>query len=76
MTEPAINASVLPIADRIKEARRARKMTTRALAEALGVDPRTVAGWQADRSRPSYERLVELASVLGKPVSYFLEEAA
>lgn len=51
-------------------------MTIAALAAALGVDPRTVAGWQSGRSRPSYERLIQIARLLNKPPSYFLEEAA
>lgn len=76
MTQNAMDATPLPVAARIKAAREERRMTTQALANAVGVDVRTVAGWQSSRSRPSYERLVALATVLGKPVSYFLDEAA
>lgn len=66
----------LPIGQRIKTARTAAGVTIAEIAERLNVDQRTVAGWQAGRSRPSYERLVELARILGQPPSYFLEEEA
>ena len=77
MTEAAAQ---LPLAVRLREARREAGLTNLALAQKLGVTERTIAGWQgvksAPRSRPSYERLVELARILDKPVSYFIEEVA
>ena len=66
----------LPIASRIKMARKEAEVTIEAIAQQMGVSSRTVAGWQSGRSRPSYERLVELAELLGKSPSYFLEAAA
>jgi transcriptional regulator with XRE-family HTH domain len=65
----------LPIGDRIKTARRDAGVTVEGLAREMGVNSRTVNGWQSGRSRPSYERLVELAGLLQKPPSYFLEAA-
>jgi transcriptional regulator with XRE-family HTH domain len=77
MPEAAVQ---LPLADRLREARREAGMTNRVLAERLGLTERTILGWQgaksAPRSRPSYEKLVQLAEVLDKPVSFFLEEVA
>ena len=64
------------LGERIRQARIAAGYTTEGLARVLDVSTRTVAGWQADRSKPSYERLARLAGVLEKPVSYFLDEAA
>lgn len=80
MTHPAIKRKPFPLGQRIRSAREEAKVTNARLATELGVDQRTVAGWQAaqPRSRPSYERLIRLAEVLNKPPSYFLgeEEAA
>lgn len=66
----------LKIGVRIRSARGEAGLTVDQVAQALGVNSRTVNGWQSGRSRPSYERLVELARLLGKPPSYFLEAAA
>jgi transcriptional regulator with XRE-family HTH domain len=78
MTESAAVSRDLPLGARIREARQEARVTNAELAELVGVDVRTVAGWQAKkpRSRPSYERLVLIAQKLAKPVSFFLEEAA
>lgn len=76
MTEPVTMSSGLPLGPRLKEARKDAKLTIAAIASEMGVDPRTVASWQAGRTRPSYERLVQLAALLGKPPSYFLEAVA
>jgi transcriptional regulator with XRE-family HTH domain len=76
MTPNAIKSSAGFRGDRIKAARLDAGWTIAALAAALGVDPRTVAGWQANRSTPSYERLVQLARLLKQPPSFFLEDAA
>jgi transcriptional regulator with XRE-family HTH domain len=75
MTQTAIEVKV---ASRLQAARKEAKLTYRQIAEQLGVDQRTVAGWMAKdpRSSPSYERLLQLARVLNKPIHYFLEERA
>lgn len=73
MTDHAIKST---FGERVREARLEAGLTLAAVASALGVDQRTVAGWQSGRSRPSYERLVELARLLNKPPSFFLEEQA
>lgn len=72
MTE---HATVSSLGRRLKEARKEAGFTIAALARELAVDPRTVAGWQAGRSTPTVERLLEIAHVLGKSPSYFLEAA-
>lgn len=60
---------------RLRIARIEAGFTVSRLASELGVDPRTVAGWQARRSAPSVERLSEIARLLKKPPSYFLDDA-
>lgn len=58
---------------RIRTARLEAHLTIPSIARELGVNERTVSGWQAGRSLPRYEMLVRLADLLGKPLSYFLE---
>ena len=73
MTETTATSSLGP---RLKAAREDADYTIARLARELGVDPRTVAGWQSGRSMPTVERLLEIAELLGKSPSYFLEQAA
>lgn len=70
----AISKAVDTFGDRVKTARKEAHLTIATVAQLVGVDPRTVAGWQVNRSKPSYERLLVLARVLNKPPSYFLGE--
>lgn len=70
------SATVSSLGQRLKVARKEAGFTIASLARELAVDPRTVAGWQSGRSTPSVERLLEIAAVLDKSPSYFLEQAA
>ena len=70
MTE---SATVSSLGARLRVARRDAGFTIARLARELGVDPRTVAGWQSGRSAPSVTRLIEIARLLKKPPSYFLD---
>ena len=69
MTETATESS---LGARLRVARMEADYTIARLARELGVDPRTVAGWQSGRSSPSFRRLIEIARLLKKPPSYFL----
>lgn len=62
------------LGQRIRVARKEQRVSIRQLATELSVDPRTVNRWQSDDAMPSVERLMEIARVLGKPPSYFLDE--
>jgi transcriptional regulator with XRE-family HTH domain len=61
------------LGERIKAARNEASLSTAKLARELDVDTRTVARWQADDSTPSVVRLMQIAEVLGKPASFFLD---
>ena len=76
MTQLVAERKRFPLGRRIRTARITAGMTTTKLAVALDVDPRTVARWQADQNRPSYEKLVEVARILGQPLGYFVEDEA
>ena len=73
VTDSAAKSS---LGERLKTARTDAGFTVSRLARELEVDPRTVSGWQAGRSTPTVERLLEIAQVLGKSPSYFIEEKA
>lgn len=63
------------IGDRIKEAQtEAGFETTEDLARALGISLRLVQKHRAGDNAPSYATLARYAQVLGKPMSWFLEE--
>jgi transcriptional regulator with XRE-family HTH domain len=68
-----ISKSRRGVGARIKQARYEAGYTVEKLARELGVGLRTVNRWQTGESLPRYEQLAELAVVLRKPVSYFLE---
>lgn len=61
---------------RIRQARFDANYTVEALARELHVGIRTVNRWQTGESLPRYEVMAQLASLLRKPVSYFLGEKA
>lgn len=75
MTENDAERKSVSLGRRIRQARADSGHSITKIAWELGVDPRTVARWQSDDTAPSVVRLTALARLLGKPVSYFLDEA-
>jgi len=74
MTQSVTSHKAATLGQRIRQARKEARLSTTKLAIALDVDPRTVARWQSDEAMPSVLRLGEIARVLGKTPSYFLDE--
>lgn len=68
------SATVSSLGARLRIARKESGFTLARLARELDVDPRTVAGWQSGRSAPTVERLLEIARLLGKSPSFFLDD--
>ena len=64
----------LSLGNRLREARRYLGLTQQAAAEAIGVDPNTVARYEADRIRPSSTALFALAQTYERSVEWFLRE--
>lgn len=52
------------ISDRIREARRAAKLTQDQLAERLGISSQAVQQWESGRAKPDLDRLPAVARVL------------
>lgn len=71
------SAPTLTLGARIRQARRDAGFTNvETLAVRLGVGQRTVQRWEADQAEPTLARLREVAALTGKPLGYFLAEAA
>jgi transcriptional regulator with XRE-family HTH domain len=68
---PGSNAEKKRIGERIAEARRAKGLTQRALAELVGVKERAVQGWEQGETHP-YRRLPILERVLGRDRDWLL----
>jgi transcriptional regulator with XRE-family HTH domain len=55
----------------IREARLARNMTQRELAERLGTSPANVSRWETGAAMPGLDRLGALCEALDVPAEYF-----
>lgn len=64
------------LAQRIKEARSDIGLTQAALARALGIKRASVSQWEQSITQPTTERLVEIARLTKRPLSWFLIEDA
>ena len=62
------------LAARLREARRYVGMTQQVAAEAIGVDPNTIARYEAGRIRPSSTALFALSQTYKKSVEWFYGE--
>ncbi len=59
--------------ERLKEARRRKRLSQEELAELVGVTRSTVAKWEIGNRVPKGDHLMKLSDVLGVPPSYFFE---
>lgn len=64
------------IGARIREARKAMKLSQTALADRLGITFQQVQKYERAHNRVAASRLVEIAAVLNRPVADFLPEGA
>ncbi len=70
---PQGRAALTTFASRIVTARTTRQLSIAVVATGLGVEPQTLARWEAGRTRPSRHKLRRLATLLDVP---FAELAA
>ncbi len=59
---------------RLRAARSSVGLTQQAVAESIGVDPNTIARYEAGRIKPSGTALFALAQIYSKPVEWFFGE--
>jgi len=69
MSEPTTLGKRIASARRRSEA----KLTQAQIAEALGVTPQAVSGWERDESRPDIHKLEALASLLGTSLEWLIQ---
>lgn len=73
MTSCMVNAS---LGSRIRSARKDAGISPEALAVDLGVSAATIFRIERDATDVSVKRLGRIAEVTGKPISYFIGQAA
>jgi transcriptional regulator with XRE-family HTH domain len=66
----------MDIASVIRDGRREKRLSQRALAERMGVAPSAVAQWETGITNPSLANRVDLAAILSVPFASLLPEAA
>lgn len=62
-----------PLADRIREARKASGLNRQTIAQRVGVSFKTVQNYETGASAPNSETLARLAEVVDKPIAWFFE---
>lgn len=62
------------VGPKIRQARIDAGLTQESVAEKIGVIPHMVKDYEADRKKPSLDRMPRLASALGKPIGWFFGE--
>lgn len=58
--------------ERVRELRKARRLTQVELADALGVTKQSVSNWENDNIQPSIDMLVRIAQYFGVTADYLL----
>lgn len=66
------NQTLVP--EKLKQARLARGLSQRALANKLGVGPSSIGMWETARRTPNVNMIGKMAEVFGVPIAYFYKE--
>ena len=64
----------MTIGERIKQARKAKGMKRKELAEKIGTTPQTICRYEADGRRPKVDAMLKIAEALNIPMSELLGE--
>ena len=64
----------MTIGERIKQARKAKGLKRRELAEKIGTTPQTICRYEADGRRPKVDAMLKIAEAVNIPVSDLLGE--
>lgn len=64
----------MSIGNKIKEARKAKKMTQQQLADAIGVAKSSISKWEKDIHEPDIVQALKFAKVLEKPIEFFVPD--
>ena len=66
----------MALGDKIRLARVEKRLTQQQLADLLGTKQKSISRYETNQVEPSITALQKIAQVLGKPVSFFLEEGS
>lgn len=64
----------MPFKDRLKAARRDADVTQQQVADAVGVSPQAVSGWERGESVPETEKLAAISRIVGRPIGWLLDQ--
>ncbi len=73
MTSQATGDLATTVAENIRNARQAKGLTQRQLADAVGTDPGVVSKWERGKHTPGYPTLALLGVALEREVAWFYE---
>lgn len=65
---------VIKIGEKIKEARKTKRITQESLAKVIGVSDKSISAYESNRISPPLKILEKIAATTGQSLSYFLEE--
>ncbi|MFA6185228.1 MAG: helix-turn-helix transcriptional regulator [Candidatus Shapirobacteria bacterium] len=65
---------MLKIGQKIKAARKIRRITQEELANAMGVSDKSISAYESDRANPPLSVIEKISKVTDQPLSFFLEE--
>ncbi|MGF6738484.1 LexA family protein [Paraburkholderia atlantica] len=64
----------MSLGDRIREKRKAMKLTLQQVGDVFGITRSSVSDWESGKTRPDQGRLVKLADVLNTSIEYLLSD--
>lgn len=65
---------MLKIGQKIKAARKIRRITQEELARAMGVSDKSISAYESNRANPPLHVIEKISKVTDQPMSFFLEE--
>lgn len=65
---------MLKIGQKIKAARKIRRITQDELAKVIGVSDKSISAYESSRANPSLNMVEKIAKATNQPLSFFLEE--
>lgn len=65
----------MELGEKIKNARKNKKMTQQQLAELLNTSKSTISKWENNQHQPNIVDATNLAEILGKPIQYFASDS-
>lgn len=65
----------MEIGEKIKSARKDKRMTQQTLADKMNVSKSTVSKWESGTNMPNVKMITDIADILDKPLNYFASDS-